>query len=100
MCDGNDLVTVRGVAAELPGETAVVASGNCQLTLVESSISAAVGIHASDDAKVTMEGGTLTGAQHAVDASGRAHVILLGVETTGRRRSSPGTRIQEKRRRR
>jgi hypothetical protein len=83
VCDGNDQLVVSGVKASFKDGTAVVARGNCHVTLKRCELDAAVGIQADGNAHVTVIGGAVRG-KTAIDASGNAVVDLLAnAATTG-----------------
>jgi hypothetical protein len=83
VCSGNTALTVSGVTAELSG-TAVVATGNCALTLVNVDLTASTAIEAGGYAVVTMQGGKIHGSTLAVHAVGGAKVTLVRTKVTGK----------------
>jgi hypothetical protein len=86
-CGGNDVITLSGVTATVSG-TAVKAMGNCQLTLTGVSITAAVGIDASGNAKVNMAGGSINATTNSAVATAGAHVTCVGTKVTGKSKAS------------
>jgi hypothetical protein len=86
-CKGNDAVTLNGITATVSG-TAIKASANCQLTLVNVNLTAPIAIDASASAKVTMTGGSITASGNSVVASGAAKVDLVGTKVTGKAKKS------------
>jgi hypothetical protein len=81
-CGGNDNVTLKKVTAKVEG-TAIKASANCQLTLVDVNITAPVGIEAGGNAKVTMASGSIKATTNSVVASANAQVNVTGATVTG-----------------
>lgn len=79
-CGGTDAVTLSGVKAS----AGISAQGNCQLTLVDCDITAPTGIDATDNAKITMTGGSVNGSSFAVKADGLAKVTMTGTKVTGK----------------
>ncbi|MDH5491660.1 MAG: hypothetical protein OEY14_06885 [Myxococcales bacterium] len=53
-CGGNDQVNLAGVQASLPSAVAFTVTGNCQLTISDSTISALEGIDASGNGQVQL----------------------------------------------
>lgn len=76
VCSGNQRETVTGKVIALPNGTPVVASGNCQVTLQSCTITGTGAIIASDNARISIEGGTIAATAVAVKASGNAVVTL------------------------
>lgn len=83
-CKGNDNVKLEGVTASIASGSAIKASANCRLELSKVTISAPVGIEASGNAKVTMNGGAVTGSEAAAKASGLAKITFTGTTVTGK----------------
>lgn len=82
-CPANGNVTITGVTANLPGETAITAGANCQLTLVDVDITAGTAVSAGGNATITITGGHLAGTDHAVSALGNSTVTASGVKVEG-----------------
>ena len=82
-CGGNDVVTLTGVKAQV-ADTAVRASGNCTLTLVNVELTAPVGIEAGASAKVKMTGGSIKATTEAVSATANASVAFVGTNVAGK----------------
>lgn len=98
-CSGGDEVVLTGVTANLPNDVAITVSGNCELTLVDSSITARVGLEGDSNgvirlrnsvlrgseagARLSMnqdlelEGGEISSAGVGIEASGNSEVTLL-----------------------
>lgn len=97
---GNDAVTLTGVTATV-SDTAIRASGNCQLSLVDVKLTAPIGIDASANAnanananaKVTMTGGSITSSTNAIVASAASNVTLVGTHVTGKSKKSGAAKI-------
>lgn len=83
VCSGNQQVTATGVTASFPSGTAVTAMGNCQVTLVQCTISAPMAIVTSGNAQVILQGGSVQGAAFAVNASGNSQVVSQGAQVVG-----------------
>ena len=82
-CDRNQELRIRGVTATLPGRTGVRALDNCTVTLEHCSIEAATAIEASDNARVYVIGGHVTGTVAALRADGNARIDVQDAEITG-----------------
>ena len=94
VCAGNETIDVDGVTATFTQGSAVVARGNCHVTLKNCTLKAVTGIEASGNAHVTVKGGSVQGMGIAIDASGNATVDLLGnVKTTGPVRHSNNAHV-------
>ncbi len=91
-CKANDAVTLSGITANVSG-TAIKASGNCQLTLVNVNLTAPVAIDAGGAAKITMTGGSITATTNAVVAAGAAKVDLVGTKVAGKSKKSGAANI-------
>lgn len=91
LCKGNDRMTVRGVRAALPGQRAVVAQANCQLTLVDVTIEAKEAIVSQGNAKVVVQGGALRGDLKAQGLS--SITVEGGASHEGQRHHSRAARI-------
>ena len=77
VCGGNDVISLVGVDARVPGGTAITATGHCQVSVVGGSIDAPVAIDARDEARVSLTGGTISAATPIVK-SGSARVDVTG----------------------
>ncbi len=82
-CKGNDIITVTGTTANVSG-TAIKASANCQLTLVGVNITAPNGIEATNSAKVSLTGGSITSTGVAISAANAAVVTVVGTKVSGK----------------
>ena len=82
-CPANGNVTISNVTASLPGETAITAGANCVLTLDNVDITAGTAISAGGNAVITVNGGHLSGSEHAVSALGNSTVTASGVKVEG-----------------
>jgi hypothetical protein len=92
VCSGNDVVALTGVKASL-SDTAIKASGNCQLTLTGVNITAPNGIEASANAKINMTGGSVTSTASAVNASNAAQVTFVGTKVSGKVQKSNAAKV-------
>jgi hypothetical protein len=88
-CGGVDVVALSGVKAT----AGVKAAGNCQLTLTGVSITAPVAIEAGGNAKVVMTGGSITASTNSVQATGNAHVDIVGATVSGKSKSSGNAKV-------
>ena len=84
-CKGNDNVKLEGVTATIASGSAIKASANCRLELTGVTISAPVGIEASGGAKVTVNGGAVTGSEAAAKASALAKITFIGTTVSGKK---------------
>lgn len=91
-CKGNDVMAIEGITATV-SDTAIRASGNCQLTLTNVKITAPVGIEASANAKVTMTGGSIAASSNSVIASAGANVVIAGAQVSGKSKKSGAAKI-------
>lgn len=82
-CSGNDNLRLNGVSAKL-STTAITASGNCHLTLVNVDVTAPTGIEAGVNAVVTVQGGSITGTTFAIHATANAKVDVTGAKVSGK----------------
>jgi hypothetical protein len=82
-CGVGESLRVSKVTSALSSGSAIKASGNCVLEIVDSNISAPVGVEASANAKVSIRGGAIEGASSAVVASGNATVDIDGARVKG-----------------
>jgi hypothetical protein len=74
VCSGVEVVTVTGrtIRAEGAAGVPLTASGNCRVKVVASHLTGTTAIVARDNARITVEGGSLTGVKMAVALSGNA----------------------------
>lgn len=91
-CAGNDSLSVEDKVVSLAG-TAVIAGGNCDLTLTRCFITADVAIEAGGNATVHVEGGRIEGRTRSIDAEGNADVKVRGAEIVGRTRERGNAHI-------
>jgi hypothetical protein len=90
-CSGSDNVTITGTKANLSSGTAVTASGNCRLQLVNVDITAPTGIEALATAVVTVQGGSVTSSTLAAKAMGSGQVIFQGTKVSGKTQALGGS---------
>jgi hypothetical protein len=83
LCGGNETRTFTGRAFTVSGGTAIIAGGNCELTLNDCAVSAATGISAGGNAKIVLNGGTLNGAVNSLSLGGNANVDVRGTRVSG-----------------
>jgi len=88
VCSGNDVVSLTGKTLALPSGVPVSARDHCRLTLVACTVSGATAVEASGNARVTVQGGSVTGvgpgvslADNAVLESSRASISGEGAIT-------------------
>ena len=83
-CGGNASMEVRGAQASLPGQVAIIAEQNCELTLVDVEVSAETAVLARGNARVNVHGdSTLQGDRFAVEAQGNSEVNAYGATIVG-----------------
>jgi hypothetical protein len=85
VCTGNDDTRVSGVDARGLHGTAIVATGNCRLTLTDCHVRADTAIEASGNATVVLKGGSYDGV---ISISGNATVNNASARVTGSTRVS------------
>jgi len=83
VCSGAQQMVVSGVTANLPGATAITASGMCQLTLINCNITAGQAIAVAGVARIIIQGGKIEGSQTSIAATGGANVIVNGAQVVG-----------------
>ncbi len=82
-CGGNEDMTYEGLTVSLPGQTAITATGNCHLTLVDCNITASQGIVADGNSAIVLRRGSVTGTTGALTADGNAHIVVEGTRVDG-----------------
>jgi hypothetical protein len=92
-CKAADKKTIRGVTAQFDGP-AVVARNSCQLTIIDSDITGTIAIQADNAAKITVQGGKLTGSDAAVVATGASKVSLTGTQVNGDVRKKGAAKVE------
>jgi hypothetical protein len=93
VCPPNGHVTLSDVTADLPGQTAITAGGNCELVLEDVTIKAGTALSAAANAKVTLKGGSYAGTEAAIDAMGNATVTVDGAKIEGKAEKLGGAKI-------
>jgi hypothetical protein len=91
-CTGANTMELDGVTAALPN-VGVRASGGCNLTLRNCNLTAPVAIEASGGAHVTVIGGTVTGTITSIQAGGGSTVDVQGAVVTGPVARSGGAHV-------
>jgi len=92
-CGAVDNVTIEKVTSKITSGTAITASGNCKLTLINVDISAPIAIEASANANVTVQGGSITGTENAAIASANATVDFQKTTVKGPTKTSGNAKI-------
>jgi len=92
-CSGNDSVKVEDVTASIASGSAVKASANCTLELVNVNITAPTGIEALANAKVTVKGGSVTSTSFAAKALGNAQITFSGTTVSGKTQALGAAKI-------
>jgi len=92
-CAAVDNVVIDGATANLPTATAIKASAGCNLTLNNVKITAATGIDASGNAKVTVKGGSINGSANSIVVSANAQVTVDGTAVTGKTKTSANGKV-------
>jgi hypothetical protein len=88
-CDGNDNVVLRDCASvsNTPAGNAVIAKGNCKVTLISCKIRGNPAIEVQDNAEVTMQGGELVSppdfAAYTVRMNQNAKLAIDGATVVG-----------------
>lgn len=83
VCKGNEVVALSGMDVKLGEGPAVLAKGNCVLTLHGMTIDAPVAVRSEANAEITVNGGKLVGSKNAVEAAGNSKVHLVGTAVNG-----------------
>jgi hypothetical protein len=81
ICTGNDERVLEGFSGDFTAGAGITASGNCSVRCTRCRIKAPVGIIASGNAEVTLVDSSVDGTSQGVVASGNADVKLLGGST-------------------
>jgi hypothetical protein len=81
ICGGNDERVLEGYSGDFTAGAAITASGNCSVKCTRCRLKAPVGIIASGNAEVTLVDSSVDGTSQGVVASGNADVKLLGGST-------------------
>lgn len=92
-CGGNDSVKLEGVTASIASGTAIRASGNCRLELVNVNVTAPDGIEALSNAVVTVTGGSINATGTAAKALGSAQITFSGTTVKGKTKALGGAKI-------
>jgi hypothetical protein len=82
-CGGTTELKIENVQASLSAGPAVIAGGNCQLTLKGVSLRAPVVLQVMGNARVTLEDCEIHGTTSAISASGNGQVTLQGSHIDG-----------------
>jgi len=77
-CGGNDSVTLENVVASLPAQVAITVRDNCELTIINSTIVAGVGIEAGGNRDVALSGTTIQASEVGVRLDGNKHLVVAG----------------------
>ena len=76
VCGGNDDLEIEGVTANLPGEVAIRATGNCRVELRDCTIEAGNVVVASGNHDVVFHDCTLVASGNGIEAGGNRRVEL------------------------
>ena len=88
-CSGNDKIAVTGVTASFNAGPAILAGGNCQVRCEGCTITAPTAVDASGNAQVSIVNGSATGTTYLTQASGNARVTFSGdVKVSGKVKES------------
>ena len=84
-CLGNGSVTenYEGYAFSIQHGPALDVGGNCKVFLTNCTVTAPIGIRATENAVVTIRGGKMVGREQLVLATGKARIVFENVETAG-----------------
>ena len=79
VCDGNDRRTISGKKIKAKAEPAIVAAGNCQLTIEDSTLSGEELLEVSGNGRITIVNSKLTiKSRKGISVSGNRGVVLTG----------------------
>jgi hypothetical protein len=84
---------IKNTKASLTKGTAIKASGNCTLTLIDVDIKAPIGISAAGNAKVTLQGGTLEGTNRSILGEANAKITVEGTKVIGSHKTSANAKV-------
>ena len=82
VCAMNERVTIEGVDANLPGAVAITATQNCEVTIVDSNITARIGIQANGNGLIRLQNTTIRASEVGVSLSINKDLILEGGSIT------------------
>jgi DNA-directed RNA polymerase subunit RPC12/RpoP len=80
-CGGNDSYDVTGINASFTAGSAIIASGNCNVTCRNCTLKAPVAVEADGNGDVKLIGGSVTGTQMACNATANGTIEVLGNAT-------------------
>jgi hypothetical protein len=80
-CGGNDSYDISGVNASFTAGSTIIASGNCNVTCRNCTLKAPVAVEADGNGDVKLIGGSVTGTQMALNATGNGTIEVLGNAT-------------------
>ena len=86
-CNSTQNLTIEDHTFKSKKSSAIVATGVCQIKLINCRISGKTAIVAADNAKVTVIGGQLRG-KTAVKASGNARITIVDAKVKGKIKTS------------
>jgi LSD1 subclass zinc finger protein len=81
-CGGNDSVVIEDVTAVLPEDTAITIEANCEVRIVNSTITARRGIRADGNRRVVIEKSRIQSTSTAIWADGNKRIELIDSEVT------------------
>jgi hypothetical protein len=85
-CSGSKVLSIQGATIKSGTLPAVVASGSCRVTIVDSHVSSdLLGIDVSGSAELTIKNSVVSGKLRAISVSGSGHVIAKGSRFIGGR---------------
>ena len=84
-CGGNEVVTLSNVEADLPGQTVITVSDNCQLTLVNASISGADGVVGAGNGRVVIRNTNIRTTGAGIRLDGNRLLEVRGSEVVASR---------------
>jgi hypothetical protein len=83
-CSGSKVITIDGASIKGGKLPAVMASGSCRVTIVDSQVSSdLLAIDVSGSAELVIKNSVVTGKLRAISVSGSAHVIAKGSRFIG-----------------
>jgi len=81
-CGGNDSVVIENVTAVLPEDTAITIEANCDVRILNSTITARRGIRADGNRRVVIEKSRIQSTSTAIWADGNKRIELIDSEVT------------------
>ena len=77
-CGPNGEIEIEGVDAKVKRGPVIEMTGNCTVTLINSTISGSIGIKGGGNARINIEDSTIEADDVAIDGKGNAQIKVIG----------------------